>query len=120
PGLALERFDGIGRARMTENGALIDISGALDGTIFSGATGLGKALAASPDTTLCVTGRALEYATGWTMDEAGDLVERLEAEFAAGGYGIRALFLAVATMPETWAVRTPALDTRSHLSMVRR
>lgn len=120
PGLALERFDGIGRARTTENGALIDITGGLDRTVFTGGAGLGKALAESPDTTLCVSGRALEYATGWTVDEAGDLVERLEARFAASGYGIRALFLSVVTMPETWAVRAPTLDTRSRLSMAGR
>lgn len=120
PGLALERFDGIGRARTTENGALIDISGGLDRTLFSGGAGLGKALAENPDTTLCVSGRALEYATGWTVDEAGDLVERLESQFAANGYGIRSLFLSVATMPETWAVRAPALDTKSRLTMAGR
>ena len=120
PGLALERFDGIGRVRTTENGALIDITGGLDRTVFSGGAGLGKALASSPDTTLCVSGRALEYATGWTVSEAESLVERLEQTFAANGYGIRALFLAVATMPEVWQVRDPQLDTKSRLTMAGR
>ena len=119
-GLTLERFDGIGMYRQMENGAAIDISGGMNGQSFSGGNGLGKAIAASPEATTCVTGRALEYATGWTMDEAGELVERLEQDFARDGYTIRSLFLSVATMPETWQVRTPSLETNSHLSMTSR
>ena len=106
-GLSLERFDGIGAFRSTENDAPIDSSGLLDGMHFDGATGLGKTLAASQDTTMCVAARALEYATGLGSDDVSPWVEPLEKQFAAGNYGIRALFLQVATMPEAWRV-TPA------------
>ncbi len=118
PGLSLERFDGIGAARNSENDALIDASGVLDGTLFEGATGLGKTLAASPDTTQCVAARALQYATGLGSEEVSPWVEELDRQFAASGYGIRALFLKVATMPESWAVRAAPLDRNaSHVSM---
>lgn len=105
-GLTLERFDGIGQGRMTENGAPIDVSGTMDGKAFQGAPGLGAALAANPQTTQCVAGRALEYATGRPSSDEADLVEGLEKRFAAQGYGIRALFLQVATMPEAYQVKT--------------
>jgi len=119
-GLTLERFDGIGMYREMENDARIDISGGMDGRSFSGGSGLGKAIATSAEATTCVSSRALEYATGWTMDEAGELVERLEKDFAGNGYTIRSLFLSVATMPESWQVRSPELETNTHLSMASR
>lgn len=108
-GLTLERFDGIGRVRTRENGADIDVSGAMDGSDFFGASGLGKALAGSPDTTTCVASRALEYAVGHPAEDS-DVVEKLDRDFAAGGYTIRSLFLKVATMPESWRVKTDPLE----------
>jgi hypothetical protein len=120
PGLSLERFDGIGALRSTENDATIDASGTLDAAVFEGATGLGKTLAASPDTTQCVTARALQYATGLGSEAVSPWVEELDKQFAANGYGIRALFLKVATMPETWAVPNAPLDKNaSHVTMAR-
>jgi hypothetical protein len=110
-GLSLERFDGIGARRALENGAPIDVGGAMDGQVFAGATGLGKTLAASQDTSMCVSSRAIEYATSASPDAASPLVEAVEKDFAAGGYDIRALFLRVATMPEAWAVADSPLQT---------
>lgn len=104
PGLSLERFDGIGAVRSSENDAAIDASGVMDGSPFEGALGLGKVLASSPDTTQCLAGRALQYATGLGSEDVSPWVEALDKQFAAEGYGIRALFLKVVTMPETWQV----------------
>ena len=120
PGLSLERFDGIGAVRSTENGAPIDAGGVIDGTPFDGALGLGKTLAASPDTTQCVAARALQYATGLGSEQVSPWVEALDKQFAASGYGIRALFLKVATMPESWQVQASPLDKgATHVSMAR-
>ena len=69
----------------------------IDGTLFNGALGLGKTLAASPDTTQCVSARALQYATGLGSEAVSPWIEALDKQFAASGYGIRALFLKVAT-----------------------
>lgn len=105
-GLSLERFDGIGARRDTENDAPIDPAGRMDGVNFTGGEGLGKTMVESGQTTLCLSSRALEYAAGRPpTDEA--LVSGLEKDFAAANYGIRALFLKVATMPETWRVAAP-------------
>lgn len=120
-GLALERFDGLGMSRQTENGAVIDVSGEMSGTAFVGAGGLGKAMAASPSTTQCVAMRALSYATGRPSEEISPLVEALDQRFAAGGYGIRALFTQIATMPEAYRVTTKPLETApAHVSMLTR
>lgn len=116
-GLSLERFDGIGMGRMTENGATIDISGQLGTAKFQGAAGLGQALAADPQTTQCVTTRAIQYATGF--NEAPDaLVEAVEKDFAAGKYNIRSLFLRVAAMPEAYQVQSKPLDNAKHVSLL--
>ncbi len=119
PGLSLERFDGIGATRRMENGAEIDASGGMDGGSFFGASGLGKALAASPDTTMCVANRAFEYATG-KPSEDGELIEAIEKRFAAAGYGIRALFLWVATMPEAYRVNAEPVGDAPQVTASRR
>ncbi|MDE2595355.1 MAG: DUF1588 domain-containing protein [Sphingomonadales bacterium] len=114
-GLSLERFDGIGAWRASENDAPIDAGGMMDGVKFEGGAGLGKALSESPDTPICVASRALEYAVGKPPEDEA-LVERLVGDFAGSGYAIRALFLKVATMPETWRVTAPVLDNATHVS----
>ena len=117
-GLSLERFDGLGMSRKTENAALIDAGGEMDGKMFLGAAGLGKAMAASPSTTQCLAQRALSYATGRYGDDVSPMVEALDQRFAASGYGIRALFTQIATMPEAYRVAIKPLDTApAHLSL---
>jgi Protein of unknown function (DUF1592)/Protein of unknown function (DUF1588)/Protein of unknown function (DUF1595)/Protein of unknown function (DUF1585)/Protein of unknown function (DUF1587) len=116
-GLSLERFDGIGKFRLTENEAPIDASGTMDGSAFEGAAGMGKSLAASPDTTQCLASRSFEYATGRPAQDLA-LAEGLEKQFAAGGYGIRALFARVASMPEAYRVQSaPPAEGATHVSL---
>lgn len=106
-GLALERFDGIGSARTTENDAPIDVSGFVDGVYFEGAGGLGKTIAQSPATPECLASRALEYATGRPVWDK-TLIQSLNRNFAQNGHTIRALFLQVVTRDEAWRVSRPA------------
>ncbi len=112
-GLTLEKFDGIGAPRATENGAPIDTSGDFEGVNYSTATGLGKALAASQSATECVVGRALEYATGRTNSGNDALIAALEKGFKADKYRFPALLLRIASMPETYRVQTikPSADS---------
>jgi hypothetical protein len=117
-GLSLERFDGIGMFRKTENDAPIDPSGMMDGATFQGAEGLGQTMAASPSTTECVATRALSYATGKSSDDVSPWVEALDQRFAANGYSIRALFAQVATMPEAYQVAGKPIETTpAHVSL---
>ena len=99
-GLALERFDGIGAYRESENGATIDASGELDGAQFSDARGLGSALAANPNVTSCFARTLLRYARGALEDpsEAG-LIAALDAAFAAHQFHVPELMLSIATDP---------------------
>src|SRR5690606_23495111 len=53
-GLALEKMDGIGIERTTENGQPIDPSGEVDGEPFDDAPGLGERLAAHPRLAPCL------------------------------------------------------------------
>ncbi len=103
-GLSLEKFDGIGSVRAQENGSEIDVSGVMDGKAFFGGMGLGKTLASSPDTTMCVASRALEYAGGRpTEDEA--LLDLVQQRFASSGYNIRSLFAMIAGADENYRVK---------------
>jgi hypothetical protein len=118
-GLSLEKFDGIGAFRTMENDTPISSAGSIDGTDFTGGSGLGKLLAESPATTQCVASRALEYAVG-SPPQSAKLVNRMTKTFADNGYAIRALFLQVATMPEAWRVRAPQIQTQTQVSMALR
>ncbi|MCW1402757.1 DUF1588 domain-containing protein [Novosphingobium sp. MW5] len=118
PGLALEKFDGIGKYRTAENDAPIDVAGTLGKAKFNGGLGLGQAMNASGATTQCVASRALEYATGRPAPEEG-LVKATEQAFAAKGYGIRSLFFQVLTSPQNWRVPKAGPLTATHVSLNR-
>jgi hypothetical protein len=105
-GLPLERFDGIGAFRETENGASLDVSGQLGSARFSGATGLGQALSGDPALTECVAGRTLEYATGRSIEGQDHILQTVQSVFERSGFRFPALMLAVAASPE--AYRAPA------------
>jgi Protein of unknown function (DUF1588)/Protein of unknown function (DUF1592)/Protein of unknown function (DUF1595)/Protein of unknown function (DUF1587) len=107
-GLTLERFDGIGSGRTTENGAAINVVDEFEGTQISGAAGLGKAMAANPATSECLAGRAFQYATGRLAEDAASNTPALSRDFSTRGYKIASLFFRVATMPEAYRVASPS------------
>jgi hypothetical protein len=117
-GLSLERFDGLGMFRKSENEALIDPVGEMEGAKFEGAMGLGRTMAASPSTTQCVAMRALSYATGRYGDDVSQAVGPLEQKFAASSYTFRALFTEIATMPEAYKVTVKPLAAPAKVSML--
>jgi hypothetical protein len=118
-GFALERFDGIGQFRMTENDTTIDVSSEVNGEAFAGASGLGKLVAGSPDTTMCLSTKALDYALG-RKNEDEDLIERVDQKFAAANYSIRDLFLKIATMPEAYRVESKPIEgARTQVSLAK-
>lgn len=63
-GLGLENFDGEGRYRLRENGALIDASGDLDGVQFEDAAGLAHALKDNWALPKCLVQRMYYYSVG--------------------------------------------------------
>jgi hypothetical protein len=87
-GFALENFDTAGGYRITENGALIDASGFLDGVQFSDAPGLGRAMHDSPVAVSCAVKRTYEYAVGRvnTKSEGEWLSAVADKRFSEDGY----------------------------------
>lgn len=108
-GLALENLDGIGQYRTTENGAVIDASGTLDGVPFNDAAGLGRAMRDNPATTSCVVQRLASYALGRNA-AGGDkpYVDYLNQTFARDDYDFLELLRRVALSETLFAVRPPA------------
>lgn len=96
-GLSLERFDGAGAFRTTENGAPIDVSGGLDGYEFDGAVGLGQALRENPELPRCLVQRVYSYGTGAPPAlEARAVLDYFNTEFADQGYRLRDLLRTIA------------------------
>jgi len=109
-GLAMENFDTIGGYRSMENGAAIDASGDLDGTKFSDAIGLGKAVHDHPAVPACLVSRVYSYAVGHkpAKSEADWLKGTVEKQFAADGYRVPALLRGIATSEAFYRVTPPA------------
>lgn len=108
PGLTMERYDGLGRFRTTENGAMIDASGSLDGIDFDDSEGLAQALRNHPETPRCVAERLYKSAVG------RDIVWReryyldwLNDGFAEDNYRIPALMRRIALSENFFAITPP-------------
>lgn len=96
-GLSLEQFDGAGSFRLTENGALIDATGGLDGFEFDGAIGLGEALRENPELPRCLVQRVYSYATGAPPAiDARPAMNYFNDRFADNGYQLRDLLRTIA------------------------
>lgn len=97
-GLTLENFDGVGRWRDTENGAVIDASGELDGQALTDAWDLGGALAAHEDLGPCLTSHLYRYAVGRSLAEGEEPLRDWLAEgLPASGWSWATLVLELVT-----------------------
>ena len=117
-GLALENFDGTGAYRTTENGADIDTSGALSGSNFNNAAGLGKVMHDTPATASCVLNRMVSYGLG-RLPEKGeaDWVKGLDKSFAGGGYRVRDLMHTIAIDPVFYKASAPVTTAANETEM---
>lgn len=102
-GFAFEHYDAVGSYRTTENGVHIDASGELtqaDGksVAFDDAIALSKALSESPDVRQCLVRQWFRYALGrYETDADKCSLARVDDAFAASGYRLRELMLALVT-----------------------
>ncbi|MBT4741093.1 MAG: DUF1592 domain-containing protein [Rhodospirillaceae bacterium] len=111
-GLAMETFDGAGQLRTTENGAVIDTSGELDGIAYTDAVGLGQALRQNPSAPACVTHRLYAYGTGHSPVPAErQWMAHLEEKFAETGYKVTELLKEIVLSDAFYRVAPPSLDT---------
>jgi hypothetical protein len=97
-GLALEKFDGAGSFRETENGAPLDTSGTLDGKQFKDVVGLGQALHDHPGLPTCLVNRVYSYGTGGPVAVAADreTLAFFAKRFADDGYRLPDLMREIA------------------------
>jgi hypothetical protein len=97
-GLALENFNGAGQFRDAEGGETIDSTGSLDGTKFTDAAGLGKALHDHPSLPSCLVRRLYSYGVGVdAITTQRPVLDDLTKRFAQHGYRIVDLLHEIAT-----------------------
>lgn len=114
PGLALENFDGIGTYRSLENGAVIDVSGDLDGLVFGTAGEYSQALRDHPETPRCLTEKLYRYAVGRdTVWAEREYMDYLIAQFAEHDYRVPALMRSIALSKNFFTISDTA-DVAAH------
>lgn len=107
-GLALENYDGVGQFRSREYGAVIDSSGFLDGTAYTDAAGLARALRDHPETPRCVVEKLYRYAVGRdTVWAERAYMDYLLAAFKEQGYRLPQLMRTIATSDNFFTISTP-------------
>lgn len=108
-GLSLEKFDGAGRFRETENGAEIDIAGELDGVFYEDVAGLASAMRNHPKLSYCLMNRVFAYGTGGpvSLKHDRDTLKWLESRFIAEGHRLPALLMEVTTSRAFRHIRAP-------------
>jgi hypothetical protein len=100
-GFGFERYDGIGRHRDTDHGLPIDATGDLADTSdangpFDGLPELAAKLAASEDVRRCVVTQWFRFGHGRPESEEDRCtLQRLQTVFAASGYRVRDLLVAL-------------------------
>lgn len=116
-GLAFEKFDGSGRFRETENGAPIDISGALDGKKFQDLDGLALAFHDHPSLPNCLVKRMYAYATGGPTSKQDQPVLKYFGErFSASGYKVPELLRTISLSEAFMSIRAvePGNDSKAN------
>jgi hypothetical protein len=95
----MENFDTIGAFRVEENGAAIDASGVLDGTKFTDATGLARAVHDHPAVPACLVNRVYAYGVGRSPSkvEASWLKDDEQKAFADSGFRMVPLLRQIVT-----------------------
>lgn len=104
-GLTLENFDGSGGFRAKENGAELDLSGALDGMDFTGAPGLGLAMRNNPSVPMCLAEKLYRAASGRDIAAAQEpFLEYLTLRFEADRFRVPALMRTIAVSKAFYSV----------------
>ena len=112
-GLSLENLDPIGRWRDKEQGVTIDATAEhYQIGAFDGITGLGTALAASPEVAECMTRQLYRYATGHveTQEEVPQL-ERISELFRNADHRFKELLVELVASDVYRFIATPAEET---------
>lgn len=111
-GLSLENFDGAGRFRETENGAILDIAGELDGVFYDDIAGLATAMRNHPKLSSCLINRLYAYGTGGpvSLRDDRDILKALENDFVKSEYKLPTLLKELTMSTAFSAIRIPEID----------
>ena len=114
-GLSLEKFDGAGRFRETENGVELDISGELDGIFYDDVHGLTAAMRDHPKLSACLVNRLYAYGTGGPVELRydRDALARFTTRFAEQGHKLPELLRDLALSEAFTRVRPPEAPEES-------
>lgn len=114
-GLALENFDGAGRYRETENGAVLDVSGELDGAEYDNVLGLTQALRDHPKLPYCLVNRMYAYGTGGPVSLRYDraILDHFTERFAGHGFKVPELLRDIALSQGFSSVRPDPAATET-------
>jgi hypothetical protein len=116
-GLAMENFDTASEFRTTENGALIDASGDLNGQKFDGIPQLAQVLKDNPATTACLITRTFSYGKESmpTADERTWLAS-LQSDLTKDGVKWRELMRRITLNPDFYTNPVAASPAKPPLS----
>jgi len=93
-GLGLENFDGIARYRATDNDAIIDASGEIDGQPFTDMKGLADAIHEHPAFAPCMVKTLSHYGIGRVASQSEkSWIRTLSDRFEVHGYRMKRLIL---------------------------
>lgn len=106
-GLSLEKFDGAGAYRETENGAELIVAGELDGVFYEDIEGLTVAMRNHPKLPGCLVNRLYAWGTGGpvSLRHDRDILDWFEGRFEADEFRLPALMREIATSQAFTAVR---------------
>ena len=108
PGLALERFDGLGQHRVLENGAPIDVSADIGGKKFDGSVGLGQFLHDNAAVPACLVRNVHYYGVGREVDSKDNsYLIKQRTVFADKGYKLPDLMRSILNDPYYYRVVMP-------------
>ncbi len=107
-GLSLEQFDSIGSRRTLENNQPIDVSAALQGQHFEGATGLGRVLHDNPRVSACFARKMYAYGVGASSEKVSATTIKAPLDnFTTGGYRLPVLLKALTSTPQFFNAQPP-------------
>jgi hypothetical protein len=113
-GLSFEHFDTAAAYRENENGAEIDVTGALNGKDFNGVTQLSNLLRNEPAVTSCLINRVFSYGTARVPTPAErKWLTAMQADLTKKGVKWREVVRGVATNPDFYTVTAPVAEQKS-------
>ncbi|MBL8628605.1 MAG: DUF1592 domain-containing protein [Rhodospirillaceae bacterium] len=115
-GLGMEQIDGAGQYRTTENDAVIETAGNLDGIPYTDAVSLGQAMRDNPALPSCLVNRLYSYATA-REPQRNDrpALKFFTKNFINDGYRLKSVLRELALSDTLYAIAMPPVRSAAHV-----